>query len=98
MSPVSSRAAGVEYHQKGQATQAHAAREVISSGGTFQSAQLLMLSGIGDGDHLRSVGINAIADLEGVGQNLHDHVGAQVQITCPEPVSSKRILRAAHNP
>lgn len=87
------RAVGVEYRQKGRIAQVRAVREVISSGGTFQSAQLLMLSGIGDGDHLRSVGINAIADLKGVGQNLHDHIGTQVQITSPEPVSHYKFIR-----
>lgn len=81
------RAVGVEYRQGGETRQVHAAREVIVSGGTFQSAQLLMLSGIGEGDHLKSLGINTVIDLKGVGQNLHDHIGTQVQIGCPEPVS-----------
>ncbi|GLV30947.1 choline dehydrogenase [Sphingobium sp. TomTYG75] len=86
------RAVGVEYRQKGRIAQARAVREVISSGGTFQSAQLLMLSGIGDGDHLRSIGIRAVADLKGVGQNLHDHIGSQVQIISPEPVSDYKFI------
>lgn len=86
------RAVGVEYHRKGRIAQVRAVREVISSGGTFQSAQLLMLSGIGDGDHLRSVGISAIADLKGIGQNLHDHIGSQVQMVSPEPVSDYTFL------
>ena len=86
------RAVGVEYSRKGRVAQVRAVREVISSGGTYQSAQLLMLSGIGDGDHLRSVGISAIADLKGVGRNLHDHVGSQVQITSPEPVSDYKFI------
>lgn len=88
------RAAGVEYLQQGRVKRAHALREVITSGGTFQSAQLLMLSGIGNGDHLRSVGIRAIVDLKGVGQNLHDHIGTQVQITSPEPVSDYKFARS----
>ena len=85
------RAIGVEYLQAGQVRKAHAAREVISSGGTFQSAQLLMLSGIGDGDHLRSFGIGSVMDLKGVGQNLHDHIGSQVQIASPAPVSDYKL-------
>ena len=52
-----------------------------------------MLSGIGDGDHLRSVGISATVDLKGVGQNLHDHIGSQVQILSPEPVSDYKFIR-----
>ena len=82
-----SRAIGVEYTQNGEQKNAYAEAEIVSSGGTFQSAQLLMLSGIGDADHLRSIGIRSLIDLKGVGQNLHDHVGTQVQVTCPEPVT-----------
>lgn len=83
---------GVEYLQGSETRQAHAKRELISSAGTFQSAQLLMLSGIGEADHLRSVGIEPIVDLKGVGQNLHDHVGTSVQMTCPLPVTDYKLL------
>jgi len=88
------RAVGVEYRHQGRVKKVRARCEVIVSGGTFQSAQLLMLSGIGEGDHLRSLGIKAIADLKGVGQNLHDHIGTQVQITSPEPVSNYTFARS----
>ncbi|WP_375196715.1 GMC family oxidoreductase [Sphingobium sp.] len=81
------RAVGVEYRRGREMRQVRAAREVIVSGGTFQSAQLLMLSGIGAGDHLKPLGIGTVVDLKGVGQNLHDHIGTQVQIGCPKPVS-----------
>lgn len=81
------RAIGVEYVQDGQIKRAYASAEVISSGGVFQSAQLLMLSGIGDADHLKATGIKPLLDLKGVGQNLHDHVGTQVQVSCPKPVT-----------
>lgn len=84
---ISRRAIGVEFRQGQETRQAFAAREVIASGGTFQSAQLLMLSGIGDADALAPLGITPLIDLKGVGQNLHDHIGTSVQITCPEPVS-----------
>ncbi|KAI0974152.1 GMC oxidoreductase [Xylaria arbuscula] len=50
-----------------------ARREVIVSGGTFNSPQLLMLSGVGPADHLRQFGIPVIADVPGVGQNLMDN-------------------------
>lgn len=88
-----SRATGVEYRQHGQLKRARAGLEIISSAGTFQSAQLLLLSGIGDAEHLRSVGVEPILDLKGVGQNLHDHVGTQVQFACPEPVTDYRVIR-----
>lgn len=81
------RCVGVEYFQDGKSRRAYAGMEVISSGGVFQSAQLLMLSGIGNADHLRSLGIAPLLDLKGVGQNLHDHVGTQIQVACPKPVT-----------
>jgi choline dehydrogenase len=67
-------ARGVEYIQNGQRRQAQARREVIVSAGAFQSPKLLMLSGIGPAEHLRSVGVAVVADLPGVGQNLQDHI------------------------
>lgn len=86
------RVAGVEYIQASETKHAYAKREVISSGGTFQSPQLLMLSGIGDADHLRALGIEPVADLKGVGQNLHDHVGTAVQMRCPLPVTDYKLV------
>jgi len=50
-----------------------ARHEVIVSAGTFQSPQLLMLSGIGDEAHLREAGVKPMVNLPGVGQNLQDH-------------------------
>jgi choline dehydrogenase len=68
------RAVGVEYVKDGQTQQAHATKEVVLSAGAFLSPKLLMLSGIGPADHLREHGIEVVADLPGVGQNLQDHV------------------------
>src|SRR5262249_49673187 len=50
-----------------------ATREVVLSAGVFGSPQLLMLSGVGPAEHLKSVGIDVVADLP-VGENLHDHM------------------------
>ena len=86
------RAIGVEYRQGRETRRAYAAREIVSSGGTFQSAQLLMLSGIGDADALVPLGIAPLVDLKGVGKNLHDHIGTSVQITCPLPVSDYALV------
>ncbi|WKG13074.1 GMC family oxidoreductase N-terminal domain-containing protein [Nocardia sp. PE-7] len=66
-------ATGVTYRRDGVEHTAHAAREVILSGGAINSPQLLMLSGIGPAAHLREFGIDVVADLPGVGENLHDH-------------------------
>jgi choline dehydrogenase-like flavoprotein len=67
------RATGVEYRQGGALQQLRARREVIVAGGALMSPQLLMLSGIGPGEHLREHGIAVVHDSPGVGANLHDH-------------------------
>jgi 4-pyridoxate dehydrogenase len=67
------RATGVEYVRGRDAVRVEASREVILSGGTFNSPQLLMLSGIGPGAHLREIGIKPVLDLP-VGKNLQDHL------------------------
>ena len=67
------RATGVDYMQGGEVRTVTARREVILAGGTINSPQLLELSGIGQGARLRQMGIEVIADLPGVGENLQDH-------------------------
>ena len=62
------RAVGVEYEREGRIEEARAAREVILSGGSYNSPQLLMLSGIGPADELRELGIRVVKDLPGVGR------------------------------
>ena len=60
-----------------------AKREVIISAGTFQSPQILMLSGIGPADHLAQYNIPVLLDRPGVGQNMADHIffGPSYQVT-----------------
>ena len=70
------RAVGVVYRAGDEDTTVYADAEVILSGGSVNSPQLLMLSGIGPATHLREVGVEVVHDLAGVGQNLHDHVAA----------------------
>ena len=68
------RATGVEYVQGIRETvRVNADREVILSGGAFNTPPLLMLSGIGPADHLRATGIKPVVDLP-VGKNLQDHL------------------------
>ncbi|MFC5475811.1 GMC family oxidoreductase [Paraherbaspirillum soli] len=67
------RAVAVEIRQGGNIRQVRARREVILAAGAFQSPQLLMLSGIGDGEDLRKHGIALQHHLPGVGKNLQDH-------------------------
>jgi len=81
------RAVGVNYIYHGQAKEALTQREVILSGGTVNSPQLLLLSGIGPADELRSVGVDIVHELPGVGQNLQDHLGAYMRWEIHQPVS-----------
>ncbi len=81
------RAIGVEYVHDGIKTEAKATREVILCGGSVNSPQLLLLSGIGPGAHLQEMGIDMVAELPGVGQNLQDHVAAGVFMYSKQPVS-----------
>jgi choline dehydrogenase-like flavoprotein len=68
------RATGVRIRGRGRRERVvSAGREVILSAGSIGSPQLLLLSGIGPADHLRSVGVPVNHDLPGVGENLHDH-------------------------
>jgi choline dehydrogenase len=66
-------AVGVVYEQGGQQLTARTEREVVLCGGSINSPQLLMLSGIGPAQHLGAHGIEVAVDLPGVGANLHDH-------------------------
>jgi choline dehydrogenase len=67
------RANGIEFVQDGALHKAYARREVILSAGALQSPQLLQLSGIGPAALLREHGIQIVANLPGVGENLQDH-------------------------
>jgi choline dehydrogenase len=74
------------------------AGEVILCGGAFNSPQLLQLSGIGDADHLRSVGVDPVHHLPGVGENLQDHLEVYVQHTAKQPVSLNPNLKLWKRP
>jgi choline dehydrogenase len=67
------RARGIIYEQAGELRTAHADREVILSGGAFNSPQLLLLSGVGPAAELQAMGIEVVHDAPGVGANLQDH-------------------------
>jgi choline dehydrogenase len=80
------RASGVSYRHKGKTRTATAGR-VILSGGAINSPQLLMLSGLGPADHLRSHHIDVHVDLPGVGENLQDHLDICTLVHCKKPVT-----------
>lgn len=68
------KAVGVEYQRDKKRLNIKARREVIISAGAFQSPQILMLSGIGDGAMLQNFGIDVVHDNKAVGKNLQDHL------------------------
>ncbi|MBM3488649.1 MAG: choline dehydrogenase [Alphaproteobacteria bacterium] len=88
-----SRAVGVEYRRNGTVETARARRDVILSGGAYNSPQLLMLSGVGPADHLRSVGIAPRIDLAGVGHNLWDHLMVQTNVLRTETSAFMKNMR-----
>ncbi|HRX70662.1 MAG TPA: GMC family oxidoreductase N-terminal domain-containing protein [Candidatus Competibacteraceae bacterium] len=68
------RCVGVEYDQNGTLQTVRADREVLVCAGAIESPKLLLLSGIGNPDHLREFNIPVMAALPGVGENFHNHV------------------------
>lgn len=73
------RCVGVRYTVAGATIEARASREVIVSAGSINSPKLLELSGIGQGDLLRSFGIQPVHELRGVGENLRDHYSPRMK-------------------
>ena len=86
-------AVGVQYRQAGESKTARASREVIVAAGAVQSPQLLMLSGIGDPEILRSLGIAVVLDAPGVGQNLRNHVSVGLTYARRHPGPIQQGLR-----
>jgi choline dehydrogenase len=80
------RATGVEFSRRGKVERVEAG-EVVLCGGAFNSPQLLQLSGVGNADHLKSLGITPVLDLPAVGEHLQDHLEVYIQHTSTQPVS-----------
>ncbi len=78
------RCVGVRYSVAGVRREARAAREVIVCGGSINSPKLLELSGIGQGERLRALGIAPLHELAGVGENLRDHYSPRVKFAIKE--------------
>jgi choline dehydrogenase len=72
------RAIGIEYEKNGELRRA-LADEVVLTGGSIGSPHLLMLSGLGRKEQLEAAGVEVIADMRGVGQNLRDHPSVAVR-------------------
>ena len=79
------KAIGIEVKIKNKIEKIFAKKELILSGGSINSPQLLMLSGVGDADHLKEKGINIVNNLKGVGKNLQDHLETYIMQECKTP-------------
>ncbi len=90
------RARSVEYQQGDEIVSSAANAEIIVCGGAINSPQILQLSGIGDPDHLTSLGIPVTAALIGVGHNLQDHLQAQLVCRCKKPVTVNDDLQSLY--
>ena len=102
------RAVGVEYRQRAPlgagaggtagATMQARAGQVILCGGAINSPQLLQLSGVGPAALLGEHGIDVVADVPGVGENLQDHLEVYVQYACKQPVSVAPAVKLRNRP
>ncbi len=87
------RAVGVAYDCGGEVRQARATRDVVLCGGTFNSPQILLLSGIGPAEELESAGVAVTHDLPGVGKNLQDHQSVGIVFEARGPITFDSQLR-----
>jgi choline dehydrogenase len=86
------RAEAIEYRQAGALKRARARREILISGGAFNSPQLLQLSGVGPAELLRRHGIEVVLDAPGVGHDLQDHMQVRIIMRCSRPITLNDIV------
>ena len=87
------RCTGVEFRRGERKFVATATREVIVSAGAIGSPHLLQISGIGDPEHLRAIGVDVVHAIPNVGQNLSDHLAALVVHRLHDLVSVNQLAR-----
>lgn len=87
------RAVGVEFIRGGQKQVVRARKEIVLSAGVYNTARLLLLSGIGPADELRDAGITPVHDLPGVGKNIADHASYMLSFKTKARVSVLKELR-----
>lgn len=88
------RAIGVKYRQAGQFQEVRARREVLLCAGAIQSPQLLQLSGVGPRALLDKFGIQAVHHLEGIGENLQDHLQVRLMYEVTKPITTNDLMRS----
>jgi choline dehydrogenase len=86
------RATAVEYRKGGALRTARARKEILISGGAYNSPQLLQLSGVGPADLLRKHGIGVVLDASGVGHDLQDHMQVRVVTRCTQRITLNDIV------
>jgi choline dehydrogenase len=95
------RATGVRYEVRtlrGTKVRTAQAKEVVLCGGAFNTPQLLQLSGVGNAEHLSSLGIPVVFDNPAVGEHMQDHLEVYVQHACSQPVSLQPNLKMWKRP
>ncbi len=88
------RATGIVYRQGDREQTVSVRREVIVAAGSLQSPQLLQLSGIGPASLLQGFGIPVVHPLEGVGENLQDHLQVRTIFRCTKPITTNDTLKS----
>jgi choline dehydrogenase len=86
------RARAVEYRQGDALRTARARKEILVSGGAYNSPQLLQLSGVGPAALLKQHGIDIVLDAPGVGNDLQDHLQVRLVTRCSQPVTLNDIV------
>ena len=88
------RAVAVEYRKQGSLRTARARKEILVSGGAYNSPQLLQLSGVGPADLLRKHGIVVVLDAPGVGHDLQDHLQVRVVMRCTQRITLNDVVNS----
>jgi choline dehydrogenase len=86
------RARAVEYKQNGNLRTALARKEILVSGGAYNSPQLLQLSGVGPADLLKARGIDVVLDAPGVGNDLQDHLQVRIVTRCAQRITLNDVV------
>jgi choline dehydrogenase-like flavoprotein len=88
------RAVAVEYKQAESLRTARARKEILVSSGTYNSPQLLQLSGVGPAELLRKHGIDVVLDAPGVGHDLQDHMQVRMVMRCAKPITLNDVVNS----
>ena len=86
------KAVGVQFTHQGQTKIIRVKKDIVLSAGSINSPTILQRSGIGNGDHLKRLGIPVLNHLPGVGENLQDHLEVYFQVKCLQPITLYKYL------